>query len=96
MDVLSPRYDGSLNTTYTGTAGTVGPFPPCNAVWVWASTDAFIKIGEGVTATNNDFPMPAFTPVLFRVDTMNAFSVSAIQITSGGSVYANPVNGAQA
>jgi hypothetical protein len=63
-------------------------------VLVWSSSDAYVRVGEGVTATTADTPLPSGTPVLFTVPqgTGGVWRVSAIQITAGGTVYAKPVN----
>ena len=42
----------SATITYTGTAGVTATFDPGpKAVLVWTTTDAYILVGEGVTAT---------------------------------------------
>jgi len=97
---LNPCKDASFaaqTTTYTGTAGsltgwTYGP----NKVLVWTTTDAYISVGNGVTATTGSTPIPAYTPVEIMVpDPAGAgaskWRVSAIQISAGGSVYAKPM-----
>jgi hypothetical protein len=99
MDVLDPSNDASFaadTETYTGTAGTTATWPVGpNAVLVWCTTDAYVKVGVGVTATVASMPIPANTPILFKVPPEgDPWRVSAIQISAGGSVYAKPVNGA--
>ena len=98
MDTISPSDYPSKTVTYTGTAGTTAAINPARAVLVWTTTDAYVKVGESVTATSSDTPIPAYTPVLFEVPRgSNApFVVSAIQISAGGSVYAKSVGGALA
>ena len=81
--------------TYTGTAGVTGAWPAgCRAVWLFATTAAYVEVGEGVTATVASTPVPANVPILIKVPpgTGGAWRVSAIQIATGGSVYAKPVN----
>ena len=100
MSALNPCQDAAFaaqTTTYTGTAGSLtgwvyGP----TKVLVWATTDAYIKVGNGVTATTASTPLPAYTPVEFKIpDPAGAgagkWRVSAIQIAAGGSVYAKPM-----
>lgn len=85
----------SQNATYTGTAGTTSTFPPGpNAVLVWCSTACFVKVGEGVTATTSDVPLPGNVLVWLPVPpgTGAPWRVSAIQQSSGGSVFAQPTN----
>ena len=85
----------AASAAYTGTAGSTTatwPNTPQN-VLVWTTTDAYVVVGAGVTATVNDCPIPAFTPVLFAVpyNTTGApWRVSAIQVSSAGTVYAKP------
>jgi hypothetical protein len=79
--------------SYTGTAGDTATFPAgVSAVLVFATTAAYIKVGEGVTATVASTPLPANTPMIFAVPpgTGAPWRVSAIQIASGGNVYAKP------
>lgn len=96
MDVIVPDGQGAATTTYSGTAQPTTDFKPGpTAVLVWCTTDAYVKVGEGVTSTVGDTPIPANTPVLFSVPrgTGNKWRVSAVQISAGGNVYAKPVNG---
>ena len=72
------------------------PFDPTiRAVLVWCTTDAYIAIGDSVTATTNDLPLPAYTPVVLpivaNVPGSSSWRVSAIQIAAGGTVYAKPL-----
>jgi hypothetical protein len=63
-------------------------------VVVWSTTAAYIRVGEGVTATTADTPIPANTPIPFKVPpgTGAPWRVSAIQVGSAGTVYAKPIN----
>lgn len=98
MELLRPLNDAGFaaqSTAYTGTAGSVtgwnaGP----QGVLVWSTSDAYIRVGEGVTATTADTPLPANTPVPFTVPrgTGGLWRVSAIQISAGGTLYAKPIN----
>lgn len=98
MDLIRPLNDAGFaasSVSYTGTAGVTsawnaGP----QGVLVWSTTDAYVRVGEGVTATNADTPLPAYTPLLLHVPqgTGAPWRVSALQISSGGTVYAKPVN----
>ena len=86
----------SATITYTGTAGVTATFDPGpQAVLVWCTTDAYVLVGEGVTATTAATPIPAGVPVVFRVPngTGAPWRVSAIQVSAGGSVYAKPLQG---
>jgi hypothetical protein len=68
-------------------------------VLVWCTSDAYIRVGNSVTATTADTPLPANTPVPIYVSqpgeaggTGGAWRVSAIQISAGGTLYAKPIN----
>lgn len=97
MDLVYPSDDPSMaaqTQTYTGTAGNTANFNPGPAgVLVWCTTDAYVKIGEVAIATTASTPIPAYTPVCFRVPPgSNApWRVSAIQVSAGGSVFAKPL-----
>lgn len=99
MELLNPL-DGSQfaarTANYTGTAGSTTGWPAGpQGVVVWCTTAAYVRVGEGVTATTSDTPIPANTPIPFKVPlgTGAPWRVSAIQIASGGTVYAKPING---
>ncbi len=95
--MITPNDDtafATLSVAYTGTAGTTSTFKPGpKEVWVWCTTDAHVKVGEGVTATTASIPIPAGTPVVLGVPIGSTapWRVSAIQISSGGTLYAKPI-----
>jgi hypothetical protein len=96
MQLLNPldAYP-AFTASYTGTAGSTSTWNPGpEGVVVWSTTAAYVKVGEGVTATTADTPIPANTPIPFVVPngTGAPWRVSAIQVASGGSVYAKPIN----
>lgn len=98
MELLKPLADSNFTTrtvAYTGTAGSTatwnaGP----EGVLIWSTTDCYVRVGEGVTATSADTPLPAYTPIPFAVPqgTGAPWRVSAIQISAGGSIYCKPIN----
>lgn len=98
MELLRPLNDAGFatqNAAYSGTAGSstgwnAGP----QGVLIWSTTDAYVRVGEGVTATSADTPIPAFTPIPFTVPagTGGVWRVSALQIGVSGTVYAKPIN----
>ena len=98
MELLRPCNDAQFATksvSYTGTAGTTGTWPAGpQGVLVWSTTDAYICVGVDATATTADTPIPAGVPVPFFVpnDAGAPWRVSAIQIGSGGNLYAKPIN----
>jgi hypothetical protein len=98
MELLRPCNDAQFtarSVSYTGTAGVTGTWPAGpQGVLVWCTTDAHIRVGEAVTATTADTPLPANTPVPFFVPQGGGaqWRVSAIQVSSGGTLYAKPMN----
>jgi len=98
MELLNPLADGDFparTASYTGTAGSTTAWPPGpQGVVIWSSTAAYVRVGEGVTATTSDTPIPANTPIPFTVPptVSGPWRVSAIQVASGGTVYAKPCN----
>lgn len=96
MQLLNPLDEYPAYTaSYTGTAGSTTAWNPGpEGVVVWSTTAAYVKVGEGVTATTADTPIPANTPIPFVVPngTGAPWRVSAIQVSTGGSVYAKPIN----
>ena len=98
MELLNPLDDSRFtarSAAYTGTAGSTTGWPAGpQGVVVWCTTAAYVRVGEGVTATTADTPIPANTPIPFKVPggTGAPWRVSAIQVTGGGTVYAKPIN----
>tara|TARA_R110000787_G_scaffold2997_3_gene11421 strand:+ start:149 stop:457 length:309 start_codon:yes stop_codon:yes gene_type:complete len=99
VDIINPLYDTAYparTITYTGTAGVTGTWPAGpQAIYLFCTTAAHVSVGEGVTATiATGIPIPANTPVVLKVPggTGALWRVSAIQIATGGSVYAKPIN----
>ncbi len=98
MELLNPLADANYpayTASYTGTAGSTTAWPSGpQGVVIWSTTAAYVVIGEGVTATTSSTPIPANTPIPFIVPqgTGAPWRVSAIQIASGGTVYAKPIN----
>lgn len=98
MELLNPLTDANFSAktvAFTGTAGSTGTWPAGpQGVVVWSDQACYVLVGEGVTATTAATPIPAFTPIPFKVPqgTGAAWRVSAIQISAGGNVYAKPIN----
>jgi hypothetical protein len=104
MELLRPCMDasyGAKSVIYTNAAGTTLEWPPGpQGVLVWCTTDAYVRVGEGVTATTADTPIPAGTPIPFNVPNPASgtagsggpWVVSAVQVASGGTLYAKPIN----
>jgi hypothetical protein len=98
VELLNPLDDATFTArtaSFTGTAGSTGTWPAGpQGVVVWSTTAAYVRVGEGVTATTAGTPIPANTPIPFKVPggTGAPWRVSAIQVTGGGTVYAKPIN----
>lgn len=98
MELLNPLADSVFpgkTVAYSGTAGSTGTWDAGpQGVVVWCTTDAYVVVGEGVTATTNSTPIPGNTPIPFIVPqgTGANWRVSAIQIGSNGTLYAKPIN----
>ena len=98
MELLNPMLGAdypAYTASYSGTAGSTTAWQPGpQGVVVWSTTAAYVRIGEGVTATTSDTPIPANTPIPFKVPggTGAPWRVSAIQISANGTVYAKPIN----
>ena len=99
MDLFNPLEGAQFalqSVAYTGTAGSTTGWPAGpQGVAIWSTTDAIVVVGAGVTASATvGMPLHANTPVVFKVPqgTGATWRVSAIQLSSGGTVYAKPCN----
>lgn len=98
MELLNPLADANFPTksvAYTGTAGVTGTWPAGpQGVVVWSDQSCYILVGEGVTATTASTPVPPYTPIPFKVPqgTGGQWRVSAIQVSTGGTIYCKPIN----
>lgn len=98
MELLNPLIDASYparTVAYTGTAGSTATWPSGpEGVVIWSDAACYVVVGEGVTATTaNATPIPAQTPIPFKVPrgTGAPWRVSAIQISTGGTLYCKPI-----
>ena len=98
MELLNPLADTNFpakSVAYTGTAGSTSAWPPgAQGVVVWSDQACYVLVGEGVTATTASTPVPPFTPIPFKVpaNVSGAWLVSAIQMSTGGTIYCKPIN----
>jgi hypothetical protein len=96
MELLNPLAAYPAYTaSYTGTAASTTAWQPGpQGVVVWCTSAAYIRVGEGVTATTSDTPIPANTPIPFIVPqgTGAPWRVSAIRVGDDGTLYAKPIN----
>ena len=97
LDILVPLQDAAFATqtaAYTGSAAAAtGWKPGPKAVWLFATTDCYVRVGESVTATSADFFLPAAIPVKLAVPdgTGATWTVSAIRVATSGTLYAKPL-----
>jgi hypothetical protein len=86
----TPMTGASVTVAYTGTAGTTTALPASTqGVRCLSSTDCFIEIGLTPTAVaNTGLYLPAGVPEYFSCQ--GSSKVSAIQVTTGGSIYVTP------
>ena len=99
MELLNPMSKAdypSYSVAYTGTAGSTDAWPPGpQGVLVWSDQACYIEVGVDAVATSASTPIPPFTPIPFAVpiNTSGApWRVSAIQVSTGGTVYCKPLN----
>lgn len=98
MELLRPLMDANFtarSVAYTGTAGSTGTWPAGpQGVLIWSTSECYVRVGEGVTATTADTPIPSYTPIAFTVPptVTGPWRVSAIQVSAGGTVYCKPMN----
>jgi hypothetical protein len=98
LELLNPLADTNFpakSITYTGTAGVTGAWPAGpQGVVVWSDQACYVLVGESVTATTASTPVPPFTPIPFKVpfSVSGQWRVSAIQVSTGGTIYCKPIN----
>ena len=98
MELLNPLTNADFpaqTASYTGTAGsTTGWNTGPEGVMVWSDQPCYVEVGVNAVATTASTPIPAFTPIPFKVPvgTTGIWRVSAIQVTGGGTVYCKPMN----
>ncbi len=97
MELLRPLADSNYpaaSATTGATAVTLGPWPAgAQGVMVWCTEDAYISVNG--TATSASTPIPNNVPIPFYApQTGNSapWTVSALQISAAGTVYAKPIN----
>ena len=98
MELLNPlsKADFPARTaSYTGSAGNTSTWAAGpQGVVVWSDQACYVEVGEGAVATTASTPIPPFTPIPFKVPqgAGGQWRVSAIQVSTGGTVYAKPMN----
>ena len=95
LNALSKTDFPAKSVAYTGTAGNTGTWAPGpQGVVVWSDQSCYIEVGEGAVATTASTPVPPFTPIPFKVPASagGQWRVSAIQVSTGGTIYCKPIN----
>lgn len=98
MELLNPMSKADFpaqTASYTGTAGsTTGWNTGPEGVMVWSDQPCYVEVGVGAVATTASTPIPAFTPIPFKVpvSATGIWRVSAIQVSTAGTVYTKPIN----
>jgi hypothetical protein len=98
MELLNPMAKADFparTASYTGTAGSTSTWAAGpQGVVVWSDQSCYIEVGEGAVATTASTPIPPFTPIPFKVPAGSGapWRVSAIQVSTGGTVYCKPIN----
>lgn len=91
--IRNPLFGNGGKVAYTGTAGSATIPENSQSVLVFVSTVAYVKVGG--TATTADLPLPANVvhtiPVPMSAQTGGPITVSAVQDSSGGSLYYMPL-----
>ena len=99
MELLNPcsKTDfPAYSVAYTGTAGNTSAWNPGpQGVVVWSDQACYVEVGVDAVATTASTPIPPFTPIPFVLPTNtngSPWRVSAIQVSTGGTIYAKPIN----
>ncbi len=99
LDLIAPTTKAdypAYSVAYTGTAGSTTAWNPGpQGVVIWSDQACYVEIGVGAVATTASCAIPANQAFAFAVplNTSGApWRVSAIQVSTGGTVYAKPIN----
>jgi hypothetical protein len=98
MELLNPMSKADFpaqTASFTATAGsTTGWNTGPEGVVVWSDQPCYVEVGVGAVATTASTPIPAFTPIPFKVPTgtTGTWRVSAIRVANDGTVYCKPMN----
>ena len=98
MELLNPLAQTTFPAqvaSYSGRAGNTTAWPAGpQGVVVWSDQACYIEVGESAVATTTSTPIPPFTPIPFKVPqgTGGQWRVSAIRVSTDGTVYCKPIN----
>ena len=94
IEIFRFKTSEAQNVSYTGTAGNSTAFGSTNRtqiVRVVCTTDAYVAVGNGVTATTtNGAYFAAGIPDYIKV--AEGERISAIQVSTGGSLNITPLS----
>lgn len=79
-----------FNISYAGSASNSAVQKPGpTSVLIWGTSDMYVEVGEGVTATTGSTPVPAGTPIFLPIPegTGAPWRVSVLQISTSGVAY---------
>lgn len=100
MERIVPLNDAAFaaqTISYTGSAVALATDYPTGpqAVHVVATTDCYVRVGEGVTATAGDLFVSAGVPYVLGIPnaTRGKWTVSAIRVATSGTLYVKPLQG---
>lgn len=93
--VRQPVYGQGGTFTYTGTAGnSSGLTGGISGVWVYCTTDAYVRLDSAAAAATTDWPIPSYQmvwiPVPDPLTTSSPVRLSAVQQSTGGSAFFIP------
>lgn len=98
MSIIAPFNDSgspARSVAYTNVSGQVAAWDAgrADAVLVWTTTDAHVRVGFDATATTEDIPLPAYVVAVIRVPAEGklTFRASAVRMSANGTLHAKPV-----
>ena len=84
--------DGFTVSSGSSAANSAAQPPGPTAIMLWGTADFYVAVGESAIATTGSTPIPAGVPFFLPIlpGTGAAWRVSALQISSAGTVYCKP------
>lgn len=98
MELLNPLSTANFpgrTVSFTATAGSTAVWPSGpEGVMIWSTEPCYVEVGESAIATTDSTPIPAFTPIPFKIpfNTSGGWRVSAIRISNDGAIFCKPMN----
>ena len=98
MEKITPCNDAkfaaqTISYTDSAVALTTSYMRGPQCVHVVSTTDCYVRVGEGVTATSGDIMVSAGVPYVIAVQnpTGGLWTVSAIRVATSGTLYVKPL-----